>query len=78
MGERPRAKKLRMKPGSRILIWNAPKDYLRERGTLPEGLYHTAVRVCEGCTAAHSTAPRPWNRDPEAPGLSAGIWLSAR
>jgi hypothetical protein len=78
MAESPLAKKLRMKPGSRILIWNAPKDYLRERGTLPQGLDHAVVRVCEGFTAARSTAQGPWNRDPEAPGLSAGIWLSAR
>lgn len=78
MAESPLAKKLRVQPGSRILIWNAPKDYLRERGTLPQDLSHTVVRVCAGFTAAHSTAPGPWNRDSDAPGLSAGIWLSAR
>ena len=31
-------KKLRMQPGQRVLILNAPQDYLEELGPLPEGV----------------------------------------
>lgn len=38
MGTRTLAGKLRMQPGQRVLIMNAPPGYLEQLGTLPKGV----------------------------------------
>jgi len=38
MAESSLVKKLGMKPGQKVLVLNAPEDYRRLLGTLPEGV----------------------------------------
>ena len=78
----PLAQKLGVKPGSTILVLNAPRGYAAMLGTLPEGARIVRAAPKSGCALVHLfvESMRAYERDlPKARKAIApdgGIWVS--
>jgi hypothetical protein len=78
----PLAKKLGIKPGSTILLLNAPKDYPRVLRPLPEGITFVTRAPKSGCDVVHlfvisqAELKRDLRKARKSINVNGAIWVS--